>query len=106
MVPIVLARMQLRSHVIEELKITMPPPGLPSRQASPTSQPSKKSSLIGDVRRPIFESGLPTVSPGVPFSITKPVTPAKPAVRSVVAKTTKTSLSGAFVTNVLEPFRT
>ena len=42
---------------------------------SPTSQPSKKSSLIGDVRRPIFESGLPTVSPGVPFSITKPVTP-------------------------------
>jgi hypothetical protein len=58
------------------------------------------------VRRPIFESGLPTVKPGVSRSSRNAVTPAKPSSLSIVAKTRKRSLSGAFVTNVFDPSST
>ena len=98
--------MQPRSQVIETSKTRIPPPGRPSTFAAGMRQPSKKSSLIGDVRRPIFESGWPTLSPGVPLSSRNAVTPANPSSLSIVAKTRKRSLSGAFVTKVFDPSRT
>ena len=88
MAPTALAKMQLRSQTIDELKTAMPPPGSPRTASSPTSQPSRITSLIGDVRSPIFESGCPTERPRVPFSTRKPVMPAKPSERSIVANTT------------------
>ena len=59
--------MQLRSQSIDELKTAMPPPGSPRTASSPTSQSSRITSLIGDVRSPIFGSGCPTERPRVPL---------------------------------------
>ncbi len=89
MAPTALARMQLRSQTIDELKTAMPPPGLAEDGVlrRPRS-PRESTSLIGDVRSPIFESGCPTVRPRVPVSTRKPMMPAKPSERSIVANTT------------------
>ena len=98
--------MQPRSHAIDELKTGMPVPGLPSRLSVGTSQSSKKSSPIGDVRRPIFESGWPTVEPGRALLDQEGGHAGEAGSLSIVAKTRKRSLSGAFVTKVFEPLST
>jgi hypothetical protein len=54
MAPTALARMQLRSQVIEELKIAIPDPSDPTRLAAGTKQSSSTTSPIGEVRRPIL----------------------------------------------------
>ena len=66
-----------------------------------TSVPSKTTSLIGEVRRPILWIGRPVATPGVSGSTRKAQRPASPAERSVVAKTTNTSATGALVMKVL-----
>ena len=56
MTPTALARMQLRSQVIEELKIAIPAPSRPSRFPAGTTQSSSTTSPIGEVRSPILSS--------------------------------------------------
>ena len=48
-------------------------------------QSSKISSAIGEVRSPILSNFLPTLIPGVPFSIMNAVTPMAPSAGSIVA---------------------
>ena len=55
---------------------------------------------------PIFSSFLPRRKPSKVLSTRKAVIPLCPRDRSTVASTTKTSPMGAFVMNVLDPFRT
>ena len=95
-----------RSHCIDALKTAMPAPGPPSSCSASTSQSSRNSSAIGADLSPIFVSGCPTARPGVSRSTRKLQRPAKRNVRSVDAKTTKRSASGALVTNVFVPLRT
>src|SRR5215213_3821706 len=105
MVPTVDARMQARSHAIEELNSAIPAPGRPSRASAGTAQSSRKTSLIGDVLSPILCSGCPRVRPGVERTTRNAHRPANPLL-GVVANTTTTSATGAFVTNVLDPLST
>src|SRR5205807_5142871 len=66
----------------------------------------KNNSLRWDVRSPIFEKGGPTSKPDTPRSSTNAHSPPNPRLLLVVANTIKRSLSGALVTNVLEPLST
>jgi len=69
--PTVLAKRQLRSHSMDELKIAMPAPSGPSRRSAGTTQPCRVISPIGDVRKPIFSKLPLTESPGVAASTRK-----------------------------------
>ena len=71
-----------------------------------TSQSSRNTSAMGEVRNPILWSGSPTVRPGVDRSTRNAHKPMKPRARLVVAKTRKRSATGALVTKVFEPLRT
>src|SRR4029450_6098120 len=103
--PTALARMQPRSQVIDRVKRKAPPPSLPSRFSTGTSQFSKNTSAIGDVRRPIFSSLRPTFIPGEFSSPRKALIPSGPRVLSTVANTTSRSATGPFVTKILLPLR-
>ena len=104
--PTALARMQPRSQVIDRVNRKAPPPSLPSRFSSGTSQFSKNTSAIGDVRTPIFSSLRATFIPGESFSTRNAVIPSGPRVLSTVAKTTSKSAIGPLVTKILLPLRT
>src|SRR5258706_2696429 len=106
MAPRWLARMQIRSHSIEEVKTACPPNSLPSRFETGISQSCSEISAMGDVRNPILCSLRPTVRPGVPLSTRNAVTPFAPRVGSRFAKTIVTSALGALLLNVFEPFST
>ena len=80
--PTTLAKMQLRSHSMDELKMAMPAPSGPSRLSTGTRQSSSAISPIGEVRRPIFSKPLLTISPGVALSTRNADRPARPG-RSV-----------------------
>ncbi|MEZ4290398.1 MAG: hypothetical protein R3E53_07615 [Myxococcota bacterium] len=83
----------------------MPAPSRPRRFSTGTSQSSKKSSLIGEVRIPILRSLPPTDKPLLPRSTMNALMPFGPFDASTVAKTTITSAIGPFVTQVLLPLR-
>ena len=103
--PTALARMQLRSHSIDELKMAMPAARLPE-QLRPRDRrsPSRTTSLIGDVRRPIFSSGCPIEQAGrVALDEERAQTPRSRCVRSVVANTTNTSAIGRVRDERLRP---
>src|SRR6266481_917162 len=104
--PTALARIQPRSQVIDRVNRKAPPPSLPSRFSSGTSQFSKNTSAIGDVRRPIFSSLRATFIPGEFFSTRKALIPFGPRVLSTVANTTSRSAMGPLVTKILLPLRT
>jgi len=106
MAPTALARMQLRSQVIAELKIAIPAPSAPRRLAAGTRQPSSTTSPIGEVRRPILSRPRLTVNPGVPFSTRKAEMPAILGRPGCAAKTSTTSETGALVMYSLVPFST
>ena len=76
--PTVLAKRQLRSHSMDELKIDIPAPSGPSRLPAGTAQSCSVISPIGEVRRPIFSKLLLTVSPGVAASTRKAEIPNSP----------------------------
>ena len=103
--PTALARMQPRSQVIDRVNRKAPPPSLPSRFSSGTSQFSKNTSAIGDVRTPIFSSLRATFIPGESFSTRNALSPSGPRVLSTVANTTSTSATGPLVTKILLPLR-
>src|SRR2546423_3729187 len=103
--PTALDRMQPRSQVIDLVNKNVPPPSLPSRFSSGTSQFSKNTSAIGDVRNPIFSSLRATFIPGESFSTKKALIPSGPRVLSTVAKTTRRSATGPLVTKILLPLR-
>src|ERR1043166_7070763 len=97
--------MQPRSQVIAQVNWELPWPSLPIRFSSGTSQFSKNTSAIGDVRRPIFSSLRATLIPGESFSTTKALIPFAPRDRSTVANTTIRSATGPLVTKILLPLR-
>src|SRR6266581_7067106 len=103
--PTALARMQPRSQVIDRVKSQLPAPSLLSKFSSGTSQSSKNTSAIGDVRTPIFSSFRATFIPGESFSTRKALIPFGPRVLSTVAKTTSRSATGPLVTKILLPLR-
>ena len=98
--------MQLRSQVIDELKMAIPAPSGPSRFSAGTRQSSSTTSPIGEVRRPIFSRPRVTVNPGVPFSTRKAEMPASLGLPGSTAKTSTTSETGALVMYSLVPLRT
>src|SRR5580693_5658665 len=101
-----LARMQIRSHSIDDVKTACPPNSLPSKFSTRISQSCSESSATGDVRNPILCSFLPTANPGVPLSTRNAVTPFGPRLGSRFAKTIVTSAFGALLLNVFDPFST
>src|SRR6266487_1078222 len=101
--PTALANMQPRSQVIDRVNRKAPPPSLPSRFSFGTSQFSKNTSAIGDVRRPIFSSLRATFIPVESFSTRNAVIPSGPRVLSTVANTTSRSATGPLVTKILLP---
>src|SRR5579872_4329342 len=100
-----LARIQMRSHSIDDVKTACPPNSLPSKFETGISQSCSDNSAIGEVRSPILCNFLPTVKPGVPLSTRNAVTPFGPRVGSRFANTIVTSASGALLLKVFEPFR-
>src|SRR5947207_10097915 len=104
--PTALDRMQPRSQVIDLVNKNVPPPSLPSRFSSGTSQFSKKISAIGDVRNPIFSSLRATFIPGESFSTRNALIPFGPRALSTVANTTSRSATGPLDTKILLPLRT
>jgi len=90
----------------EALKILGPAPSSPNRLSNGTTQSSRMTSPIGDVRRPIFSMFRLTLKPGVPLSTKKAVTPPLRLAGSTVAKTRARLATGAFVTNIFVPLRT
>src|SRR5215510_1343203 len=103
--PTALARMQPRSQVIDRVNRNAPPPSLPSRFSSDTSQFSKNTSANGEVRTPIFSSLRETFIPGELFSTRNALIPSGPRALSTVANTRSTSATGPLVTKILLPFR-
>jgi hypothetical protein len=95
--------MKLRSQSIDVLKIAIPEPTEPMTFSRGTSQSSKVTSLIGEVRRPILWNGSPTRTPGVLRSTTTALMPPIPVDLPVRANTTNTSATGALVMNVFAP---
>jgi hypothetical protein len=95
-----------RSQSMARLKIAMSAPSRPRIASAGTRQPSKTSSLMGEVRSPIFRAGGPTVSPGASRSTRKADSPANPNFGSVEAKTTNRPPTGALVMKVFDPSRT
>src|SRR5438045_8356848 len=103
--PTALANIQPRSQVIDRVNRKAPPPSLPGRFYSGTSQFSKNTSAIGDVRTPIFSSLRATFIPGESFSTRNAASPSGPRVLSIVANTTSRSATGPLVTKILLPLR-
>src|SRR6266850_4311443 len=103
--PTALARIQPRSQVIDRVNRKAPPPSLPSRFSTGTSQFSKNTSAMGDVRRPIFSSLREAFIPGEFFSTRNALIPSGPRVLSTVANTTSRSATGPLVTKILLPLR-
>jgi hypothetical protein len=95
--------MQLRSHSIEELKMAMPAPSGPRTFSMGTWQSSRYTSLMGEVRSPIFWMGGPVDRPGVVRSTRNAEMAENPLDRSVEAKMRNTSARGALVTKVFDP---
>src|SRR5208282_2370218 len=104
--PTALARIQLRSHSIDELKIAIPAPSFPNKFSAGTSQSVRIISPMGEVRKPILSRLLLTVKPDVPFVTRKAQAPDKPLPGLIVAKTITTSATGALVMYSLDPLRT
>src|SRR3989304_1207438 len=73
-----LARMPVRSHSIELLKILAPAPSGPRRLASGRKQSSRMTSAIGDVRKPSFSMSRLTRNPGGPRPTRNAATPPPP----------------------------
>jgi hypothetical protein len=73
---------------------------------SGTNRSSRKTSAMGEVRSPIFSSGLPTESPGVARSTRNALIPNGPMPSPSRANTRNTSATGALEMKVFRPFST
>src|ERR1700683_5675484 len=104
MVPRALARIQLRSQDIDEVKMAIPAPSGPRRLSAGTAQSASTTSPIGAVRRPILSRLRLTVSPGVPLSTRNAEMPVSLDRLGFEAKTSTTSAIGALVVYRLGPF--
>ena len=83
-----------------------PRPSTPSTASSPSVTPSSTTSRVSEECQPIFCSGAPNESPGVPAGTTNVVIPRCPPSGSVFAPTTRTSARPALVMYILRPSST
>ena len=70
---------------MEWAKTALPRPSPPSRHSRGTRQPRKATRPAGQLSSPIFASGSPTSTPGVPAGTANAEVPRKPAPGLVVA---------------------
>ena len=97
------AAMLVRLESMICMAILNPSPSSPMRFSSGTGQSSSHSSAVEEPLMPILPSCLVAVSPGVPCSRIKAVTPWEPRALSMVANRMIVSATSPLVVNILLP---
>ena len=100
-----LARMQIRSHSIDEVNTACPPNSLPSKFYTGISQSCSESSAIGEVRKSHLVQLLPHREARGSFVHQERRNSVRAARRIEIRENNRHIRVGALLLNVFEPFR-